>query len=823
MAFTVPQANLTREEQDEIARQVDAEQSLLAFMSYCWRRPSEPLQIGPHTRAISSRLTQAAQDFRVGKSTYLEVVVPFRHGKALALDTPIATPTGWTTMGAIAIGDRVYGSDGTLVTVIAKSPVWHDREVYRVSIDSGRDVIIADSGHLWRTKLDRRQHWKLYDTRTVANPRRFSCPLPNTPVLLTLVPDDLPIPPYTLGYWLGDGSSQRGSITTGDRDMAFIRAQVEADGFPTRMQADGRSFGALGLQRPLRVAGLLHNKHIPSQYLRASPDARLALLQGLMDSDGEVGGTKPRTGRSLAMTAGQATFGNTNRQLALDVLELVRTLGVKASMTECRARLNGRDCGPAYKVTFYMQDCCRLMRKRCRTRDATKFGMRSMRAEPAGRADTVCIQVDAPDGMFLAGRSFVQTHNSDQVSRYLPAWFLGQFPDAEVMETGYAADLVQGFSRDVKGIISDERYGMVFSGTTFDPLSNNAGERRIAGRTGKLYAIGRGGAAAGRGCALLIVDDMLKNREEAESQTVRDSAWASFTNDFMTRLAPVHIVVVCQTRWHVDDLIGRIHERTTPGGESYDPSFPHFERLHFGARVEDGYLHEARFGRQWYEAQYATLGTYGSSALLDGSPVVRGGAFLSTDGIQWVADFPVNLAWVRCWDLASSEVEVAKTDPDWTVGGLVAVSADSAGVETIHLDDFQMVRAEATRRDKLIRDTAKRDAARGIPQYIEAVAGYKDAYTTLRDVLAGVAVVHRVKLGGDKVVRAGRVEPHFESGHVRARAQQPWQPEVVRQVGEFPGGVHDDVVDVITSGYVAALSRRRQLAGLGSAIGKGAR
>lgn len=454
--------------------------------------------------------------------------------------------------------------------------------------------------------------------------------------------------------------------------------------------------------------------------------------------------------------------------------------------------------------------------------------MEPLQIGPHTRA--VCDRLTKAVSDFRAGRSTYlevvipfRHGKSDCSSRYLPAWFLGQCPDAEVMITGYAADLVQGFSRDVRGIIMDERYRTVFPGVALDATTNNAGERRIAGRTGRLYAIGRGGAATGRGAALLVVDDLLKNREEAESLTVRDSAWASLTNDFMTRLAPVHLVVVVNTRWHVDDPCGRIHSRTTPGGESYDAGFPTFERLHFGARVGDGYLHEQRFGRDWYVGQYASLGTYAASALLDGEPVVRGGAFLRTDAIQWVDAFPPALAWVRCWDLASSAVEVAKDDPDWSVGALVAVSTDSAGVETIHVDDVQMIRAEATRRDQLIRDTAKRDASRGVPQYIEAVAGYKDSYTTIRDVLAGVAVVHRVDLGGDKVVRAGRVEPHFESGHVRMRAGAPWKAEVLRQLGEFPGGRHDDVVDAITSGYRAALERNKQLAGLGSALGRGAR
>lgn len=412
---------------------------------------------------------------------------------------------------------------------------------------------------------------------------------------------------------------------------------------------------------------------------------------------------------------------------------------------------------------------------------------------------------------------------TDISSRYLPAWFLGQCPDAEVMVTGYAADLVQGFSRDVRAIMDSPVYRGVFPGVVLDASTNNAAERRIQGRTGRLYAMGRGGGATGKGAALLIVDDMFKGREEAESETIRNSAWSAFTDDFLTRLAPVHIVLIVNTRWHVDDLCGRIETRTDPTSETYDPAFPRFERLLFPARNPDGtYLHEERFGRQWYDSQYATLGTYAASALLDGSPVVRGGNMLHTDGIQWVDEFPAGLAWVRCWDLASSEDEVAKDDPDFTAGALVAVSEDSAGRETIYLDDFQLVKAEAGRRNAMIQATARRDGARGIPQYIEAVGGYKDSYTTLRDALRGIAVVHRVELDGDKVVRAGAVEPHFEAGNVVMRRGQPWQIEVLRQIGEFPGGGHDDVVDAISTGYRAAQERRRLLAGLGTSVGRGA-
>jgi phage terminase large subunit-like protein len=415
---------------------------------------------------------------------------------------------------------------------------------------------------------------------------------------------------------------------------------------------------------------------------------------------------------------------------------------------------------------------------------------------------------------------------SDLSSRYLPAQFLGRFPDEEVIQTSYGADLSEGFSSDVERIMGSPEFARVFPGISLDPRHNNATERRILGHTGRLTAIGRTGGASGKGAALLVVDDLLKNRQEAESETTRASAWDGLTNDLLTRLAPVHIVLVVNTRWHVDDVCGRIHERMDPASEKYDPEFFPFERLHFAAEAPDGaFLFPERFSEQWYRQQRASLGSYGYASLMQGDPTVRGGNMLSVDGIQWVHELPPEtprLNWVRVWDLASSEKERAKDDPDYTAGTLVAVHEDHDNdAETLYFDDVVLTRQEAGARNELIKDTARRDRKRGIPQYIEAVAGYKDAFTTLRDALAGIAVVHRIKLAGDKIARAGFIEPLFEACRVIAKAG-PYKQEVVKQVGDFPGGIHDDIVDNLSSGYRCAKLRNRQLKGAGS-VGMGAR
>jgi intein/homing endonuclease len=132
-----------------------------------------------------------------------------------------------------------------------------------------------------------------------------------------------------------------------------MRQFIEEAGYVTTERKDPITIGILGLQKQLRVAGLLNNKHIPDAYFRASKEQRLALLQGLIDTDGHVAGERH----------GMIEFMSTKLNLAQGVQFLARSLGVKASLSEGRATLNGRDCGPKYRVTFYLEGAARLPRK----------------------------------------------------------------------------------------------------------------------------------------------------------------------------------------------------------------------------------------------------------------------------------------------------------------------------------------------------------------------------------------------------------------------------------------------------------------------------
>nr|WP_244274207.1 replicative DNA helicase [Geodermatophilus obscurus] len=406
-------------------------------------------------------------------------------GKALALDTPIATPTGWTTMGEVAVGDRVLGADGRPTTVVAATGVLTDRPCYEVHFSDG-SVVVADALHQWVTtdraarRLGERGEARVRTTEELARTlrcatadRRLNHAVVNAEPL-DLPAADLPLPPYALGVWLGDGTSAAAQYTSADPEIA---AYIESEGLvvvrtgvdrryslrlPARpapaerpcpmcgepfvprtsqVQTCGktcggalRARGGVGRQAAcpdcggpssglaqcqdcrdehgtvkglLRTLGVLGDKHIPAAYLRASVAQRRALLAGLLDTDGTVTG------------GGAVQFAVTNRRLAEDVRELIASLGHRVRMSTERVRGRSEASSTCYTLTFSTDDeVFRLERKKLlhKERGARTFTARGVRfvtdVRPVASVPVRCIQVDAVDSLFLAGRGFIPTHNS---------------------------------------------------------------------------------------------------------------------------------------------------------------------------------------------------------------------------------------------------------------------------------------------------------------------------------------------------------------------------------------------------------------------------
>jgi len=288
-------------------------------------------------------------------------------GKALALDTPLPTPTGWTTMGEVQVGDYLLGADGQPTRVVAATEVLRGRSCYAVEF-SDRAVIVADAQHQWRTTPRARVVTTEEIAATLrcetADGRRSHAVINAKP--LNLPERELLIPAYALGAWLGDGGPSSRS-----------------------------------------------KQHIPADYLRASEGQRRELLAALMDTAGTV------------LPSGNLQLTVTSRRLAEDARELVTSLGYPCSMRTGKVRGATGASWTAYKVNFTTtDDVFRLGRKRIthkrmahkkrqRTTSPKRISVRNVTdVRPIPSVPVRCVQVDNDDHMYLAGRAMIPTHNS---------------------------------------------------------------------------------------------------------------------------------------------------------------------------------------------------------------------------------------------------------------------------------------------------------------------------------------------------------------------------------------------------------------------------
>lgn len=354
------------------------------------------------------------------------------HGKALALDTVLPTPTGWTTMGEIQVGDRLIGADGYPSKVIYASPVFHGRQCYKVTFSDGSGIV-ADAEHQWLTWTRAARRSQLV---TASSPRtspfsRDQRHKAARPAVVTTgeiaaslrhlvywnhsisvcaplqAPEaQLLVDPYVLGVWLGDGATAGGRITSADPDLV---AAVEATGQAVRRHHDPLSFGLPGLQVKLRALGVLGRKHIPAPYLRSSESQRRAVLAGLLDTDGTV------------LTEGAVGLDVTRYELAETARELICSLGYRCTVSTRRVRGRSLETSTCYRLRFATSDkvfalrrkVCLLEGRRASHYMRHRTDRRTIVAvTPIDSVPVRCVQVSATDGLYLVGRSWIPTHNT---------------------------------------------------------------------------------------------------------------------------------------------------------------------------------------------------------------------------------------------------------------------------------------------------------------------------------------------------------------------------------------------------------------------------
>lgn len=390
------------------------------------------------------------------------------------------------------------------------------------------------------------------------------------------------------------------------------------------------------------------------------------------------------------------------------------------------------------------------------------------------------------------------------ISRYFPTWLLGRNPHARVMLVSYGASLAEKNSRYARNLILSPRYQEYFP-VTLAQGSKSVQEWDLADYEGGVSAMGIGGAATGKGANCLIIDDPVKNREEAESETIRDKIWDAYTDDLYTRLEPGGAVIVVMTRWHTDDLIGRL---LTSEPEKWT-------RLRLPAYAEDNDalgrapgapLWPARFPLTALQDIERTLGPYSWSALYQQNPVpAEGGIFKRRWFYPLIQQVPPIVRAVRYWDLAMSE----KTSADYTVGVKLGQATDGhyyvldVARKQIDWGDLTGYMAEVMLADGV-------DVSQGIEE-----KGYMSRAV---QTLNADPRLHRYSIWGypvdrDKVTRALPAAAKFAAGVIHV-ATAHWSEHYIDELCSFPNGTHDDQVDA-TSGAWAMMDDE---AGIGAGV-----
>jgi predicted phage terminase large subunit-like protein len=380
---------------------------------------------------------------------------------------------------------------------------------------------------------------------------------------------------------------------------------------------------------------------------------------------------------------------------------------------------------------------------------------------------------------------------------HYPAWRLEANPDTQIVVGCYNQAQAERFSRRVRALV--RRRGVL----TLDPERHAAADWQLAGSPGGLRAAGVGSPPTGAGADLLVIDDPIKSREEAASPAYRERCWDWYSQDLYTRLEPGGAIVLIQTRWHADDLAGRILASASAAdwrvvslpaeAEADDPL----------GRPAGAALCPERYPLAALADIRRELGAVAYAALYQQRPAPAEGALFKVGTTGTVDAVPAHASYCRGWDIAASA-----HGGDATAGVLLA-RVGSAGTLRWYVVDVVCGRWDTDERDRRIRATADADRAHygAVVQWLPqdpGAAGKSQAQAFVR-LLAG----HRVltaPASGAKVVRADPFSAQWNAGDGAAQwnvalVRAGWNQAYRDELCTFPFGAHDDQVDASASAF----------------------
>lgn len=376
-----------------------------------------------------------------------------------------------------------------------------------------------------------------------------------------------------------------------------------------------------------------------------------------------------------------------------------------------------------------------------------------------------------------------------------PAWHLGRHPDHEFISCSYSGSLAMSFSRKVRQLLREPVYKNVFEKSRLDKDSQSI-ESWQTTQGGGYVAAGVGGGITGKGANVLVIDDPVKNREDAESDNNREATWDWYTSTAYTRLSPGGGILVILTRWHDDDLAGRLLKQAEDGADQWEViRYPAIAEIDENFRKQGESLHPERYNVDALEQIRKAIGPRDWSALYQQNPVSDEGDYFSRDMIRYYEYDEIDTAELNyycAWDLAIGQ----RDRNDYSVGIVVGVD---------EYDHLYVV-----------------DVVRGKYDGFELVEQILDLYETWRPGIVGIERGHiemalgpflqkrtrerglseayfkDLKVGRrDKEARARAIQGRMQQGMVYFPKDAVWTGTMVAELLRFPNGAHDDQVDAL--------------------------
>ena len=376
-----------------------------------------------------------------------------------------------------------------------------------------------------------------------------------------------------------------------------------------------------------------------------------------------------------------------------------------------------------------------------------------------------------------------------------PAWHLGRHPNHEFISCSYSGSLAMSFSRKVRQLLREPVYKNVFEKSRLDKDSQSI-ESWQTTQGGGYVAAGVGGGITGKGANVLVIDDPVKNREDAESDNNREATWDWYTSTAYTRLSPGGGILVILTRWHDDDLAGRLLKQAEDGADQWEViRYPAIAEIDENFRKQGESLHPERYNVDALEQIRKAIGPRDWSALYQQNPVSDEGDYFSRDMIRYYEYDEIDTAELNyycAWDLAIGQ----RDRNDYSVGIVVGVD---------EYDHLYVV-----------------DVVRGKYDGFELVEQILDLYETWRPGIVGIERGHiemalgpflqkrtrerglseayfkDLKVGRrDKEARARAIQGRMQQGMVYFPKDAVWTGTMVAELLRFPNGAHDDQVDAL--------------------------